>query len=299
MAKNLFQRYIWLVETINSREHITLEEIRRLWSQTSVSEGNPLPDRTFHNYREAIQTTFDINIECRKSTNEYYIEYPEDLTDNLTKRYLLQTFSVQQTLSEGRSLGRRVELENIPSSEKHLSDIIRAMRNGHVIKIVYDNFWQKTRSERLVEPYMLKLFKQRWYMVANEIGSHIKVFALDRIIEFEISDEKFTLPVDFVPEEYFADCYGVVNRFDIAPEEIVLKVYGGQVNYFKELPLHSSQTEIEATADYSVFCYRMKLTYDLRRELQFKGDEVEVLAPEYFRNEIAEELRKAYERYNK
>jgi hypothetical protein len=65
MAKSLFNRYIWLVDTIyNSRGGITLEEINQKWVRHPMSEGSPIPKRTFHNHRNAIQDMFDINIDC-------------------------------------------------------------------------------------------------------------------------------------------------------------------------------------------------------------------------------------------
>ena len=81
MAKNLFNRYIWLVDTIYRNGKLSFKEINDKWLQTDFSEGKPIPLRTFHNHREAIQDLFDINIECNKSTHEYYIEDADQLTE--------------------------------------------------------------------------------------------------------------------------------------------------------------------------------------------------------------------------
>ena len=60
MAKNLFNRYIWLVDTIYRNGKLSFKEINDKWLQTDFSEGKPIPLRTFHNHREAIQDLFDI-----------------------------------------------------------------------------------------------------------------------------------------------------------------------------------------------------------------------------------------------
>ena len=80
MAKDLFNRYIWLVDTIYRAGKITLEEINERWLRTEMSGGVEIPLRTFHNHRKAIEEIFDINIGCnRRGGYYYYIENLEDM----------------------------------------------------------------------------------------------------------------------------------------------------------------------------------------------------------------------------
>ncbi len=80
MAKDLFNRYIWLVDTIYQADGITFEEINEKWLRNSMSEGLDLPLKTFHNHRKAIENTFDINILCDKRGGyKYYIENVDDI----------------------------------------------------------------------------------------------------------------------------------------------------------------------------------------------------------------------------
>ena len=62
MAHNLFQRYAWLVDTISRYGRITLKELSDLWQESPLSNGRPLPQRTFHTYRAAAEEMFDVNI---------------------------------------------------------------------------------------------------------------------------------------------------------------------------------------------------------------------------------------------
>ena len=73
---NLFNRYVWLVDTIYRRGRITFEEINERWMRSQLNEtGDEIPLRTFHNHRKAIEQMFDINIECDKRDGYvYYIE---------------------------------------------------------------------------------------------------------------------------------------------------------------------------------------------------------------------------------
>ena len=48
MAKNLLNKYVWLVDTIYKAKQITFEEINSRWLDNDMSEGKPLALRTFH-----------------------------------------------------------------------------------------------------------------------------------------------------------------------------------------------------------------------------------------------------------
>ena len=66
MTKDLFDKYIWLVDTIYRAGKITFEEINERWLRSRLSEGEDIPLRTFHNWRIAIEQVFDININCNR-----------------------------------------------------------------------------------------------------------------------------------------------------------------------------------------------------------------------------------------
>ena len=83
MTKGLFDKYIWLVDTIHRAGRITLREINEKWAMSPLYDGADIPRRTFNNWKEAIQQAFDINIECRRVGGyHYYIENPEDLENS-------------------------------------------------------------------------------------------------------------------------------------------------------------------------------------------------------------------------
>ena len=74
MAKNLLNKYVWLVETIYKAKRITFEEINEKWLENDISEGVELALRTFHKWRIAVEEMFGLIIECeRKGGYHYYI----------------------------------------------------------------------------------------------------------------------------------------------------------------------------------------------------------------------------------
>ena len=118
MTKDLFDKYIWLVDTIHRAGRITLREINEKWAISPLYDGADIPRRTFNNWKDAIQQAFDINIECKRTGGyHYYIENPEDLENSTTRSWLLNTFTVKNIISESRGIRDRILLENVPSGQ--------------------------------------------------------------------------------------------------------------------------------------------------------------------------------------
>ena len=300
MTKDLFDKYIWLVDTIYRAGKITFEEINERWLRSRLSEGEDIPLRTFHNWRIAIEQVFDININCnRKGGYYYYIENADDMQKGGIRNWLLNTFAVNNLINESHHLKRRILFEEIPSGRKYLTSVIEAMRDGLEIELYYQSYWYEEPSTYTLQPYCIKVFKQRWYVIGFcKERNNIRTFSLDRIQQLTTLDTKFVYPKDFDPEAYFADYFGIMIE-NKKLETIRIKVYGMHVQYIRALPLHRSQCEIETTVDYSIFEYRMKPTLDFRQELLSRGADVEVLAPLTFREEMIQSVEKMSSLYNK
>lgn len=288
MAKDLFNRYIWLVDTIYRADGITFEEINEKWLRNSMSEGLDLPLKTFHNHRKAIEDMFDINIVCDKRGGyKYYIENADDMEKGGVRTWLLNTFAVNNLINESHHLKRRIVFEQIPSGQNFLTPVIEAMRDGMSIEIKYKSFWRQDEYTTEVEPYFVKVFKQRWYLIArNIIKDAIRIYALDRIRALSQTGNAFVMPKDFSPEEYFYNSFGIISQDNCPPEIVELKVYGTQKEYFRTLPLHHSQEEVENADGYSIFRYYLSPTYDFIQEILSHGCEVEVLSPQHLRDEV-------------
>ena len=288
MAKDLFNRYIWLIDTIYQAHGITFEEINKKWLRNSMSEGVELPLKTFHNHRKAIEDMFDINIICdRRGGYKYYIENADDVKSGAIRTWLLNTFTVNNLINEAHHLKRRIVFEQIPSGQKFLTPLVESMRDNQSIILRYKSFWRPNEYSVEVEPYLIKIFRQRWYLLARDINRDVlRIYALDRIQELRQTEKIFSLPKDFSPEEYFYNSFGIISQDNCPPEIIELKVYGTQKEYFRTLPLHHSQEEIKNTDEYSIFRYYLSPTYDFIQEILSHGCDVEVLTPKHVRDEI-------------
>lgn len=299
MTRDLFDKYIWLVDTIYRAGKITFEEINERWLRSNLSEGEDIPLRTFHNWRKAVENTFDININCnRKAGYYYYIENAEDLEKGGIRNWLLNTFAVNNLINESHHLKNRILFENIPSGRKFLTPIIEAMRDNLEIELLHKSYWYDEPHTYIVQPYCIKVFKQRWYVVGFcKERNALRIFSLDRIQKLNTLDTKFIVPKDFDGNDYFENCFGIIADDDVSVEIIRIKVYGMHVQYVRALPFHHSQVEIETNNEYSIFELRMKPTFDFKQELLSRGADIEVLSPLFFREEMLEAADLILRRY--
>ena len=297
MARNLINRYVWLVDTISRYGRITLKDLNAAWLRSEISEGKPLARRTFFHYRDGVEEMFDINIQCDKSTFEYYIDDSGGENNARLRSWVVDSVSMSGTLSNARDVSGRIMLENVPSAREHLPVVIDAMKQNRRIRFSYKSYTRSLPTDGIVlEPYFVKIFKQLWYVIGFNVNDkQIKTYALDRISSLNILQDTFVMPEEVNPSEFFKDCFGIITNRNSA-KRIVLRVEPTQAKYFRALPLHSSQQEV-VHDDYSIFTYKMRITYDLKEEIMSHGATIEVLEPKELKLLIRDELERAIKHY--
>ena len=283
----LINRYVWFVTTIYNRGPITLEEMQCRF-ESHFGRGEELSERQFHRYTDAVEELFDIEIKYSRTQQGYVIADRKGIDNMGMRKWLLQTFSVNSVLHESQDLKNRILLENVPSGQQHLTTIVDAMRESVALSMTYQSFGKPEPSTFEVEPYCVKLFEQRWYMLGK--SDRLRIYALDRIKALETTERKFKLPKKFNAEEFFKDYYGIIigdEDFDVEP--VALKVDSWQSKYLRTLPLHHTQVEVERNEEYSIFEYRLCPAFDFRHKLLSMGGSVEVLAPAELIAKVREE----------
>ena len=297
MTDRLYAKYIWLISIIYDAGKISFEDIAIKWDNAYINDlHQPLKLRTFHNHRRAILMQFGVVIECQRGTNLYYIDNPEALEKNSINQWLLDSFSVSSTLMDNRSICDRIMLENVPSGRSYLDIITKAMRENRQITIDYEDFFGNIIQGLKINPYFIRLFKRRWYVMALVMPKkEIHRFGLDRIKHLEVTESKFCYPKNFSPQEYYTDYYGVFH--DKKPIAIRLKAYREKPHYLRSLPLHHSQREIETNNNYTIFEYIIAPTYDFIQEILSHGNQLEVLSPDTFRQQIKAIIQEMHDFY--
>ena len=169
-----------------------------------------------------------------------------------------------------------------------------------MVNIKYQRYTSASSTLFILAPFCVKLFQRRWYLLGKyEDSDNLGTFSFDRMEEVEISDKKFKMPDDFDAEAYFSDSFGIVVNSHAKTERIVLRAYGNERYYMRDLPLHHSQREINVTEEYTDFELYLKLTDDFKAKIFSRGGWLEVLAPQSLADEMVEWHQGAIDRYKK
>src|SRR5690606_29988295 len=182
---------------------------------------------------------------------------------------------------------------------EHLSGILYAIQNKFVLEIHYQKFWSASPEKRTIEPYLLKEFRKRWYVLAfDSEKKEFRTFGLDRIQLMNIKSVKFQFPQKLNSKELFKDSFGVITPDDeLQPEEILLKFFKNQGEYVRTMPLHESQEILEESGDEMLVKVKLAPTWDFMMEILYYAELVKVIEPENFAEQIKNRLAKAVKLY--
>ena len=297
---NQLQKYTWLIDTIRRAGKISHKDLSDRWSRNKdFSDGRGLHRATFNRWRDAIYEQFGIMIDCQKVGGYlYFISNPEDIDEDKLKKWMLDSFAVGNIIGENLSLKGRILVDEIPSGRDHLTTILEAMKENRVVNITYRPFRKSHGYTFPIEPYCVKLFENRWYVLAHNVDfDDIRIYGLDRVERAEPTEKRYNLPENFAATEYFSTAYGVVLDNDVKPERIVIRANKEHKHYLKSLPLHNSQQLLEDTGDYADFEYYLSPTYDFIMRLLRDGAMIEIISPTTLRETMKEWISNMYNIY--
>lgn len=302
-----FKEYIWLVNTIRKAKRITFEEIQEKWLDTELSGGVEYAKSTFHRHRTEIEDIFGIYIDCdRKHGYKYFIGNDHVLREDSVQNWMISTLSVNNIVGESLALQNRIVLEQIPCDD-FLQLLIDAMKKKVRVEVDYRRYGTDNVSHSDFEPYCIKLFERRWYVLGHfhrdatpekEERDYFAMFSFDRIQEMRLTNVKFEVREDFDAQSFFDECYGVVVGDNTPVEHIVVRAYGQQRYYLRDLPLHHTQREIAVCENYADFAMEIRPTYDFLGKLMSLGKYVKVLEPKSIADKVRMQLQEAADIYN-
>jgi len=275
---NRVKFYSWLIGLLD-RKHLTFEEIANEWRDANANQDeDELDKRTFHRYRENIQSQFGITVECDKSDGyRYYLKRDPIANDDVTE-WMLSS--------------------------------LRLASLGDMLKFKYVSGFG-AESDIVLQPAFVRYFKQRWYVIGVKNSSAevdvrklVRCLPLDRISFLKLICEKHPLPAKMkkflTPENYYEDCFGIYRMEDVPVEKIRIRAFYPEYNYIEEVPLHESQQKVKESKDgmFREYTLIVRPSRDFLQELLWHGRNIIVLKPESLRQEmigILKNMTKSYE----
>ena len=289
----IFKQYVWIVNALSKRKRLTLKELSEKWVEDEIADGNPLPRSSFNKYRDGILDMFGLVIEC-DSTHHYYISNPDEIDGDQTMQWMLSMLTTGLTIRESSAIKDSIILENVPAGYEFLPVLIKAIRQRRTISMGYQKF-DSDPYTKPVDPYAVKLFRQRWYLLADNY-ERMAIYSLDRMLSATLTKQHFERPADFSPETHFAEYFGVMT--DGTPmEHVVVRAYGKMANFLRTLPLHSTQRELESGDGYTDFSLDIRPSVDFVSELQSKIDHLDILEPQSLKDKMCEIMANALRRH--
>ena len=297
---HLVHRYIWLVETIQRFNGVSFKQIEDCWRSSEINtDSEAFPLKSFHNHKNALEQLFGITIICqRKGGYRYYIGQDASPIISQIKQALLQSLTINQMTEMNHALRQRISLESIPGNLALIPAILTSIAQGHGMQMTYRAYNSDEEKSYEVEPYGIKLFRQRWYIVARYAKyDSIITYALERVQALIPTETSYAIPDDFQLEAHFSESYGIMCNEE--PEEVIIKVYHAAKKhmYLRDLPLHHSQQFISVEEDYSIMSYALRCTYDFQQEILSHGTDIEVIKPQHLREAIRDIYRLQLTRY--
>lgn len=208
------------------------------------------------------------------------------------------------SMLEYDDLPQMVQFEQSPKVKgiEHIETILECIKERKPLSFFYRKFNSEEGKDHLVHPYLLKEYRNRWYLIAlQEANGLITTYALDRMATPEPNNTvkfKAAFTADFDAKAYFAHSFGITT-FRGEPEEVVLSFEPLQGQYVRTQKLHETQEELIDNNEE----YRIKLTVGVTIELEMAilsyGEKVRVIKPESLKEQIQDRLKSAIEAYDK
>ena len=214
------------------------------------------------------------------------------------QKILDRAISSQKTTSIEQEV---IQFESLPTvrGNENLELLLEAIKEKKVVQFQYNNFIKDEKKIRRVHPYLLKEYRNRWYLIGkSELKNKVITFGLDRIFDPIVLEQKYISNSSFSADNYFKHSLGI-TVYDQLPNEIIIETNPVLSKYLSSQPIHHSQKEMKVLANGNhIFSYHLLITYELKMVLMGFGKECKIIAPDLLKKEILNDLKELVDNYN-
>ncbi len=297
-SQGTIKRYILVVEKINASNCPSFSELKDYLHQ----HGFEISSRTLQRDMEQIRLEFGIEIKYERARNGYFLDKDSSI-DLDTFLGFLDTVAtadlLTESLKESKTTMRYISFESEGSFQGvgFLKDILFAIKNKRKIAFIHHNYLTGTRKQYQINPYLLKEYQNRWYVIGKVEGKHYRTFGIDRIEDLKITTEIYKSGKNEDPSLLFENIIGL-SYSDGKVEEVILSFHPVQGKYVKSLPLHKSQHILKDDSKALVIVLKVVPNFELQQKILMMGDAVKVIKPIKLAKEIRRSLTLALKQYS-
>lgn len=176
-----------------------------------------------------------------------------------------------------------IHFDSVPNLKglKLLNPLYNHIASKQTLRIMYQSFNAKEPTEYILYPYLLKEYRNRWFLFGCKAKDMLLYnLALDRIVSFEPIDLPFKQNPEFDGEHFFDDVIGVSKNQHNSPRTIKFWASAEQSKYIKTKPLHTSQKLVKENEDGScIFKIVIVINFEMYSVFMSYGPGVRILSP--------------------
>lgn len=297
-------RYSLIVKKLKAKPYSNFKELKNYLEtrfeylqEKDKRLYNRFSKRTLQRDIQDIKSLYKIDIEFSSKEKGYFISNSATADTNFQR--MMEAFDLFNSLNLAEDLAPFIYLEKRkPQGTENIHGLLHAIKNKLQIKFEHHKYWEEGKTQRTVEPYALKEFKGRWYLLAKDYSDGmIKSFALDRINNLDITRTVFETSKPFDVAAHYRYSFGIISPNDLEPEDIILSFTALQGRYIKSLPLHETQKTLLDTDTELQVQLKLCVTHDFIMELLSYGSNVKVLQPQSLVADIKARQQEAFMQY--
>lgn len=299
MSKDI-RRYLVFLDLLQKEEGlVTSEQIEAGLKNEGINFSSSSLNR---DYKFLVGIGFKIH-NVKTKGYKLDIEDTETFTmlTNLFKRIAFSTM-LNKTITLDNKTLKYLSLDetSLVKNFQYFDIILEAIENRKEISFQHKSFYHTDREipkPHVIKPHLLKEYQNRWYVV-GETDKGFRVFGLDRIEDLMVLNNKpFTNKTEETNEKFYHTVG--LNFSDYKPTRMVLSFDNSQRPYLESLKLHHTQEEVLENGLDGFYTIKLYVSYnfELKQQLLKYGSLLEVLEPDFVREDIKKELQKALTMY--
>ncbi len=262
-------------------------------------------DHKYYRYADSDYSIMDMPM----SQNDY--EVMQEAVDMLRQLEDFEQFSemadVVRRLQDKLAISQNnrkpiIHFDSVPNLKgiRLLNPLYNHIARKQTLRIMYQSFSARNPTEFIICPYLLKEFRNRWFLFGSK-ASNLLLYnlALDRIQSVEPVDVPFRENPDFDPEHFFDDVIGVSKNIKNTPRRIKFWASREQSKYIKTKPLHRSQQLIRENPEDGSCVFRIDVVINVEMYSVFMtyGPGIRVIYPKSAVKYMRDKLKQALDQY--
>ncbi|QRM90773.1 WYL domain-containing protein [Lacinutrix sp. WUR7] len=292
------KRYSLIIEKIKNGRDTSFEAIKDFLFDNGFEHTKRTIQRDFDDLRNE----FGVEVLYDSSRNNYYIDYDNSPNFENFVRFLELVNTADLLKESFKTKSKSLEHIVFDNSEglqgiQYLELFLTAIKQHREISFTHYNFQKNTTTKRLLKPYLLKEYANRWYIIGEQEGvKEFRNFGMDRVSNVQLTENTFEPNTDVDINYLYHDVIGMVYS-ENTKQRVVLSFTPEQGQYVKTLPLHHSQQILLDTNIAFQISLDVIPNRSLVERILMYGSSVKVMEPITLVDEIKGMLKATFLRY--